>query len=73
MSKKYKVYSASFKSKAIRELLKDELAASEIASKYGITTKTIHNWHNQFLNGNIYYNYFMGYYKDIKIEKIQIG
>lgn len=51
MSKKFKVYSASFKAKVVRELLKDESSIAELASKYEITTKTIRNWHSQFLNG----------------------
>ena len=51
MSKKFKTYSASFKAKVIRELLKDESSIAELASKNEITTKTIRNWQNQFLNG----------------------
>jgi len=45
MSKKFKT------AKAVRELLKDESSIAALASKYEITTTTIRNWQNQFLNG----------------------
>lgn len=51
MRKKYTTYSPEFKAKVIKELLKEQKILSELSSEYGISTKTIQNWHQQFLDG----------------------
>ena len=49
MSKKRKVYNASFKSKVILDLLESGLTLNEIASKYELLPKNIINWKKQFI------------------------
>lgn len=51
MSKKYKTYTPEFKAKVVKELLKEQKTLAELSSEYGIPTKTIQNWHQQFLDG----------------------
>ena len=51
MSGKFKQYTPEFKAKVIREMLKSEQTQAEIASKYGITSKTLQLWYSQFQNG----------------------
>jgi putative transposase len=51
MSGKFKQYTPEFKAKVIKEMLKNEQTQAEIASKYGITTKTLQLWHSQFQEG----------------------
>ena len=51
MSGKFKAYTPEFKAKVIKEMLKNESTQAEIASKYGITVKTLQTWHSQFQNG----------------------
>jgi putative transposase len=49
MSRKRKIYSADFKSKVILEVLEGDKTLNEIASKYEILPKSLHNWKKQFL------------------------
>lgn len=49
MSRKRTVYSASFKSKVVLELLESDLSLNEIASKYKLLPKNISNWKKQFI------------------------
>jgi transposase len=51
MSGKFKQYTPEFKTKVIKEMLKSEQTQAEIASKYGITTKTLQQWYSQFQDG----------------------
>jgi len=54
MSKvKGKVYSAEQKTKIVLETLKEDQTIGQIASKYEVTTKTIQNWKNQFLDNAV--------------------
>lgn len=43
------VFSAEQKTKIVLELLKEEQTIAQLANKYGVTAKTLHNWKNQFL------------------------
>ena len=57
LMKKMKVYSADFKAKAVIELLNGDLTLNEIASKHGITPKSLQNWKQQFLaNASLAFN-----------------
>ena len=49
MSKKHRKFSSEFKAKVVLELLEGDKSVSEIASKYGILPKSIHQWKKQFL------------------------
>jgi putative transposase len=48
MSKKRRTYSAQFKAKVVLELLEDGKTINELASKYNILPKSIHQWKKQF-------------------------
>lgn len=50
MSKKRVTYTADFKAKVIIELLEDDITVNEIASKYDLLPKNVHNWKQQFLS-----------------------
>jgi len=50
MSRKWKVYSAAFKSKLVLEVLKNEKPLSEIANAHNITPKNLQNWKKTFLD-----------------------
>ena len=50
MSRKYKTYSPEFKSKVVKEVLKQDKTTAELASEYDVTVKTIQQWHQQFLD-----------------------
>lgn len=50
MSKKYRTYSPEFKSKVVKELLKQDKTIAELASEHQVTVKTIQSWHQQFLD-----------------------
>lgn len=47
--KKGQVFSAEQKSKIVIELLKEEQTINQLASKYGVTPKTLQNWKKKFL------------------------
>ena len=47
--KKGVVFSAEQKTKIVLEILKEENTIAQIASKYGVTPKSLHNWKAQFL------------------------
>lgn len=47
--KRIRQYSPEFKLKVILEVLREENTINEIASKYKLIPKTIHNWKKQFL------------------------
>lgn len=47
--KKGIVFSAEQKTKIVLELLKEEQTIAQLATKYQITAKSIHNWKKQFL------------------------
>lgn len=49
MSKKQKTYTAEFKAKIVLELLAGDETVSQIASKHGLISKSIHNWKKLFL------------------------
>jgi putative transposase len=51
MSGKFKQYTPEFKAKVIKEMLKSEQTQAEIASKYGISVKTLQLWYGQFQDG----------------------
>jgi len=51
MSGKFKAYTPEFKAKVIREMMKGDQTQAEIASKYGISVKTLQLWYSQFQNG----------------------
>jgi|SRR3990167_2769485 len=51
MPKKFKSYTPEFKAKVVKELIKGEQTQAEIASNYGITSQSIHNWYNEFQDG----------------------
>ncbi|WP_245806402.1 transposase [Francisella halioticida] len=44
MSKKRVTYTADFKAKVIIELLEGDMTVNEIASKYDLFPKNVHNW-----------------------------
>ncbi|BCD91194.1 hypothetical protein fh0823_13330 [Francisella halioticida] len=44
MSKKRVTYTADFKAKVIIELLEGDMTVNEIASKYDLLPKNVHNW-----------------------------
>ena len=50
MSKKRITYTADFKAKVIIELLEEDITVNELASKYDLLPKNIHNWKQQFLS-----------------------
>ena len=50
MSKKRITYTADFKAKVIIELLESDMTVNELASKYDLLPKNIHNWKQQFLS-----------------------
>ncbi|ASG67353.1 hypothetical protein CDV26_02150 [Francisella halioticida] len=50
MSKKRVTYTADFKAKVIIELLEGDMTVNEIASKYDLLPKNVHNWKQQFLS-----------------------
>jgi putative transposase len=50
--KKGQIFSAEQKSKIVIELLKEEQTISQIASKYGVTPKTLQNWKKKFLENS---------------------
>lgn len=50
MSKKRLTYTADFKAKVIIELLESDMTVNELASKYDLLPKNIHNWKQQFLS-----------------------
>ena len=50
MSKKRITYTADFKAKVIIELLEGGKTVNEIASKYDLLAKNVHNWKQQFLS-----------------------
>ena len=50
MSKKRVRYTADFKAKVIIELLEGDKTVNEIASKYDLLPKNVHNWKQQFLS-----------------------
>jgi len=55
--KKGQVFSADEKVKIVLEVLKEEQTISQIAAKYGVTTKTITNWKKEFLaNASLTFN-----------------
>lgn len=47
--KKGQVFSAEQKTKIVLELLKEEQTIAQLATKYSVTAKSIHNWKAQFL------------------------
>ena len=47
--KKGLIFSAEQKSKIVIELIKEEQTMNQIASKYGVTPKTLQNWKKKFL------------------------
>ena len=49
MSKKRRIFTASFKTKIVLEVLKNERTLNEIASANNITPKHIQNWKKIFL------------------------
>jgi len=49
MSRKRKSYTADFKAKVVLELLEGDQTVSQIASKYEILPKNLHDWKKQFL------------------------
>jgi len=49
MSRKRKTYTAEFKAKVVLELLESDQTVSQIASKYEILPKNLHDWKKQFL------------------------
>lgn len=49
MSKKRITYTADFKAKVIIELLEGDKTINEIASKYDLLPKNVHNWKQQIL------------------------
>ena len=51
MKKKPIFYSPEFKSKVIKEFIKNEKTQAEICSQYEITTKTLQRWHSEYLEG----------------------
>ena len=51
MAKKYKTYSPEFKAKVVKEILRGEKTVPELSSEYGIPSRTLQYWHEQFLNG----------------------
>ena len=72
LMKKMKTYSAEFKAKIVIELLGCDLTLNEIASKYGVTPKSLQNWKKQFLaNANLAFNAdaAVSDYKDKLTEK----
>ena len=50
MSKKRVTYTADFKAKVIIELLEGDITVNEVASKYDLLPKNVHNWKQQFLS-----------------------
>ena len=48
--KKGKTYSSEQKAKIVLELLKEEQTVGQLATQYGVTSKTIGNWKKQFLD-----------------------
>jgi transposase-like protein len=46
-----KTYTAEFKAKVVREILKEEKTLSQIASEYGTHTNVISRWRDQALAG----------------------
>jgi len=48
--KKGKTYSSEQKVKIVLELLKEEQTVGQLATQYGVTSKTIRNWKKQFLD-----------------------
>jgi len=49
MGKEHKKFSPQFKAKVVIELLQGDVTVSELASKYGVLPKSIHQWKKQFL------------------------
>ncbi len=49
MSNKKQTYTTTFKTKVAIEAIKEEYTITELANKYNITPKNIHNWKNIFL------------------------
>ena len=50
MGKKYRSFSAEFKTKVVLELLENKLTLAALGSKYNVTTKNIQNWKKTFLS-----------------------
>ncbi len=50
MSRKRKIYSATFKAKIVLEVLESNKSVNEIASQYELLPKNIINWKKQFLD-----------------------
>ena len=49
MSKTRVSYTADFKAKVIIELLEGDKTVNEVASKYDLLPKNVHNWKQQFI------------------------
>jgi putative transposase len=47
--RKIKSYSNAYKLKVVLEALQEDQSIAQIASKYGITSKNIHNWKKHFV------------------------
>lgn len=51
MKKNPKNYPPEFKAKVVKEFIKGTQTQAEICSQYGITTKSLQNWHSEYLDG----------------------
>lgn len=51
MSGKFKQYTPEFKAKVVKEFIKGDKTQAEIVSKYGITAKSLQDWHKKFQEG----------------------
>jgi putative transposase len=49
VSKNHRKFSSEFKAKVVLEVLKGDTTINEIASRYGVLPKSIHQWKKQFL------------------------
>jgi transposase-like protein len=46
-----KQYSAEFKAKVVKEMLKEEKTVGQLAAKYGVHTNMLYRWRDQALAG----------------------
>lgn len=53
MSKKWKQYSAEYKTKVVLELLSGDQTVAQVASKYDITAKSLGDWKKQFFSQRV--------------------
>jgi putative transposase len=74
--KKGVVFSAEQKTKIVLEILKEEQTIAQLASKYGVTSKSLHNWKAQFLeNASLAFEpakVVSEYKEQIKVKEEQI-